>query len=275
MANTIITLKNITFTYPETEKPVIEKLSLHIPAGVTSIMGQNGTGKSTVMLIAAGRIIPQEGETEILGKNTREFTDENQRNEYCSFIYQNMEFETEETIEELLNFVYQQGFHKDKKDGLVDELITVFELEEVRGKKIQELSKGGIQRAVIAFSLLYGSKIIIMDEPIFALEDNQKHKVMHYLVEYAQKYQVSILYSVHEFEITQKYSDNMILVFKASEGEGKRFKVGPTKELFAREILEDAYQVPFASLHQKEHLYREHLMTREKLRKAVEKKEEN
>lgn len=275
MNKTIITLNNITFTYPETEKPVIQDLTLELPAGVTSIMGQNGTGKSTLMLLAGGRVIPQEGTVTLLGKDSRDFSDENERNEYCSFIYQNMELETDESLEELFRFIYESGFHKEKNEDFIEELFDVFELAEDRNLKMQELSKGGIQRAVIAFSLLYGSKMIIMDEPVFALEEHQRHQVMKYLVKYARQYNVSILYSVHEFEITEKYSDNLIFAYKKPDDQGRRFKVGPTKELFKREQIEEVYQVPFVSLHQKEHLYREHLMTREKLRKAALKKEEN
>ena len=65
----IISIKNILFGYQE-DKDVFKDFSIDIPAGVTTFIGQNGTGKSTLMLLAAGRILPEEGEITILEKNT-------------------------------------------------------------------------------------------------------------------------------------------------------------------------------------------------------------
>ena len=48
----------------------------------------------------------------------------------------------------------------------------------------------------MAFSLLYGSRILMMDEPIFALEERQKSRIMEFLVD------LSLFYSVHELEIS-------------------------------------------------------------------------
>lgn len=49
----------------------------------------------------------------------------------------------------------------------------------------QTLSEGQLQRAIIAFSLLYGSRVIMMDEPVFALEDRQKDRTFESLMHYA------------------------------------------------------------------------------------------
>ena len=193
---------------------VFKDLSLELPTGIISLIGQNGTGKSTFLLLASGAAVPDEGTVTIDGIDTRELQNESERQRHTSFIFQNMEFETEETIGDLLPFVYANGFHAEKTQGFTDELVRVFELEGCLTKRTQEVSKGELQRTIIAFSLLYGSRTLLMDEPIFALEPYQKERAMDFLTNYARVNDVSIYYSVHELDLSQKYSDYLIVFYK-------------------------------------------------------------
>ncbi|MBT3272697.1 MAG: ATP-binding cassette domain-containing protein [Spirochaetales bacterium] len=259
--DSIIKLENIDYTYPDEEQPVFTQLDISLPPGVTSLMGQNGTGKSTLLLLAAGRLFAQKGVVEILGKDSRELESEEERNEYVSFIYQNMEFDTEGTTEELLEFIYENGFQEDKNRKLLLDVIDVFELGESLGKPLQHVSKGEMQRAILAFSLLYGSKIIMMDEPVFALEEHQKKQAMEYMANYSRLRGVHLLYSAHEIEITEQYSDNVILFHKDGS-----IGIGSTKATLTDENIENAYELPRAMLYQKEHLYRDNLVELSRIR---------
>jgi iron complex transport system ATP-binding protein len=252
-----IRLENLSFYYPESEQLVFNDLSLDLPKGITTLIGQNGTGKSTLLLLSAGILLPQEGNVYLRGIDTRNLREEQERQRHVSFVYQNMEFETEENIGDLLDYVYENGFHETKDPELITELIEVCELEKLLSKKTQEVSKGQLQRTIIAFSLLYGSKIIMMDEPIFALEEYQKHRIMKYLIEYARSRDLSLYYSVHELDISQTYSDYLLLFHKNG-----RIELGPTKELYNRKNIEEAYEVPYIMLKRKEAIYREALRER-------------
>jgi ABC-type cobalamin/Fe3+-siderophores transport system ATPase subunit len=252
-----IILDNITFGYPETKRPVFKHLSLSLPAGVISFVGQNGTGKSTLFLLAGGVLLPQEGRVLIQSVDTQHLREEEKRQQYVSLIYQNMEFETGETIESLLHFVYGKGHCENKSDDFLYELIKIFELNPVLNKKTQDISKGELQRTILAFSLLYGSKIVMMDEPVFAMEQYQKEKAMRFIHDYSKKSGISIFYSVHELDLTEKYSEFMLLFYKNG-----KIHLGPTRELFTKENLEEAYQIPYTMLKTKETLYRELLEKR-------------
>ncbi len=252
-----VRLTGVSFAYPETDGMVFGDLSLSLPKGLVTLVGQNGTGKSTLLLLASARLYPTRGKVEILGRDSSELTDENERNRYVSFIYQNMEFETEEPIGALMDFVYEHGFHTARDPGLIKVLTSVLELSGVLNKKTQEVSKGELQRAIIAFSLLYGSRIIMMDEPIFALEDRHKLQVMGFLKEYALERSISIYYSIHEFEISRGYSDWALLFYK-----DRSIRLGRTDEMLTRSRIEEAYEIPYGMLYRKEHLYREALNAR-------------
>jgi ABC-type cobalamin/Fe3+-siderophores transport system ATPase subunit len=200
-------------------------------------------------------VLPTEGRVLIRGTDTRELADEAARLELVSFIYQNMEFETEEPIGQLLEYVLESGLREKGGRALMAALVDAFELAPVLERKTQEVSKGELQRTILAFSLLYGSPILAMDEPIFALEDRQKTKAMGYLKALAAKGCVSLYYSVHELDISKDYSDHVLLFSKDAPP-----RIGPTSEIFTREIIEEAYEVPFDMLKKREELYRKYLV---------------
>jgi ABC-type cobalamin/Fe3+-siderophores transport system ATPase subunit len=249
-----IRLEKVSYYYPETEQLVFNDLSIELPKGVTTLVGQNGTGKSTLLLLAAGILLPVEGTVYLQEIDTRDLREEQERQRYVSFVYQNMEFETEETIGDLLEYVHENGFHETKDSGLVSNLVDVCELNKVLRKKPQDVSKGELQRTIVAFSLLYGSRIIMLDEPIFALEEYQKHRIMDFLVDYSRAQEVSLYYSVHELDISEKYSDYLLLFHKNG-----KLELGQTKQLFTKGNIEEAYEVPYIMLKRKEAIYREAL----------------
>ena len=89
------------------------------------------------------------------------------------------------------------------------------------------------------------------DEPIFALEDRQKERAMEYLCAYARREGVGRYFSLHELDLSRRYSDHLLLF-----GRGSPPRLGPTAELFTRETIERAYEVPFELLKTREAFYR-------------------
>ncbi len=250
--DTEIRFEGVSFRFEDGDVDVVHGLDLELPGGVVSLIGQNGTGKTTLLLLASGRLLPTEGRVLIRGRDTRELTEESERQSLVSFVYQNMEFETELPIGELLSYVREHGLQPDK--GNIEELIDVFELGPVLGRRTQEVSKGELQRAILAFSLLYGSPILAMDEPIFALEDRQKKRVMEFLLGRVRRDGLSLYYSLHELDLSREYSDYLLLFFRDAQP-----RLGPTSEMFNRQTIEQAYEIPFDFLKRREELYRSYL----------------
>ena len=176
-----VVFESVRFRYDDGDEDIFAGLDLELPPGIVSLVGQNGTGKSTLLLLASGRLLPTEGRVLIRGIDTRSLRDEQDRQKLVSFVYQNMEFDTEEPIGRLLRVVKESGLLRDDPADPVPELVEVFELQPLLGRRAQEVSKGELQRTILAFCLLYGSPLVAMDEPIFALEDRQKKKAMAYL----------------------------------------------------------------------------------------------
>ncbi len=234
-----------------TRTPVFDGLDLALPRGIVSLVGRNGTGKSTLLALAAGSIVPDAGRVLVNGTDTRDLRDEAERQRFVSYVFQNMEFETEAPIGGLLEAVHEAGFRAGKRPGFVAELVEAFELSPVLGRRTQEVSKGELQRVILAFSLLYGSPLLAMDEPIFALEDRQKERALEYLAAYARREGVGLYLCLHELDLSRKYSDHLLLFSR-----GAPPRIGPTAEMFTREAIERAYEVPFDLLKKREALYR-------------------
>lgn len=264
---------DVTFTYPPIEgdldengkqrisEPVFEHFSGQLPGGCfVSLVGQNGCGKSTLLMLASGRILPDSGSISFLGKNPAILSEE-QKNLLASVIYQNMEFESDEPVKNLLAQVYANGSYKAKacaiqnnQKDLLAEVIEVFELSSILEHGLSKLSKGELQRVILAFSLLYGSAAVFMDEPMFAMEEKQKESALTYLKEFIKATGTTIYCSMHELDLTKKFADQVILFYP-----GRNMAVGTVQEVLTDQDLEKAYNIPAAMLKNKESLTREQL----------------
>lgn len=256
-----ITFENVSFTYPESETktPVFSHFSGTIPAGFTSLIGPNGTGKTTFMMLASGRLVPQEGCCMLFGKNPALLAEE-QKNLLASVIYQNMEFESTQKVEELLSYVYANGAYKGNaksirsSQDLFSEVLDVFEIKNVLGHGLTQLSKGEIQRVLLAFSILYGSASLFMDEPLFAMEPKQKKTSLAYLREFSEATKTPVYISMHELELTREFADQVLLFYP-----NRDMDLGTVEEVMTNEALEKAYGVPATMLSHSESMTREEL----------------
>lgn len=268
-----ISFEDVSFSYPLVEgdldengkqiipQPVFDHFTGVIPAGFTSLIGPNGSGKSTFMMLASGRLVPQSGKVNLFGQNVT-FLDEEKKNLLASVIYQNMEFESDEKVSALLSFVYSHGALKGnaksirgKEKDLLSETIEVFELSGVLNHGLAELSKGEIQRVLLAFSMLYGSASVFMDEPLFAMEPRQKISALEYIRDFCAATKTAVFISMHELDLTRQFAENVLLFYP-----NRDMDYGSPEEVLTNEALEKAYGVPAAMLKDKESFTREQLI---------------
>jgi iron complex transport system ATP-binding protein len=230
-------------------KNIFEHFTAELPPSFVSLIGPNGSGKTTLMLLASGRLLPTSGTARLFGIDTKTLTNEEERNLLASFIYQNMELETDETVGDLLQSIFENGQHPKENLFLVQEAIDALSLEASLEKKLSALSKGEMQRSLIAFSILYGSRSIFMDEPLFALEYTQKEEALSYIQSYSRRFQIPVYIAMHELELSRKWADNVLLIFP-----NRDMSLGSPEEVLTAEDLEKAYGIPAAMLKESERL---------------------
>ena len=298
---------DVDFTYPPVEeydengevfvqesKPVFEHFTAELPEGFVSLVGPNASGKSTLMMLASGRLCPSSGMVKLFETDTREFfpviritkteegetqeiaqprKTEEEKNILASVIYQNMEFETSEKVEELLKQVFENGEFQGKtpaefgSENIFEKVIEVFELKEILDRSISGISKGELQRTLLGFSVLYGSKSIFMDEPLFAMEYYQKEKALSFLVDYSKKMNVSIYISMHEIELSKKFAPLVLLFYP-----DRNMDLGTPEEVLTDEALEKSYGVPASQLRNTERLTRSQMIEATRVEKEMEEK---
>ena len=266
-----IEFRDVTFAYPPIEgdldqggkqiipSPVFDHFSATLPAAFTSVIGPNACGKSTLLLLASGRLIPSRGKALLFGEDIAALSEE-KRNLLASVIYQNMEFETNDKVSSLLAFVYENGSLKANAKGvrgseLFGEVVDVFELDAVMDRGLSELSKGENQRVLLAFSLLYGSASVFMDEPMFAMEDRQKDSCLSYLRDFCEATGTPIFVSMHELDLTRKFAQKVLLIHP-----NKDMDYGTPDEVMTSSDLEKAYGIPAAMLKHSEDMTRQLLL---------------
>jgi ABC-type multidrug transport system ATPase subunit len=239
--------------------PVFSGLTMKLPSGFVFMVGPNGIGKSTLMLLAAARLFPAKGEIRIYGESTLQFVDaalepdvEERRNRLVSFVYQNMEFETELSLGDILEMVARNSVDESAAGDRFREIIAAADLTDRLTARMQELSKGEMQRGIVAMSLLYGSPIVMMDEPVFAVEPHRAEKLFEYLRAVCRERGLAIYTSVHDVRLAQQFADKVVLMH--TDG---LIEAGDPAVLLARDRLEQAFKAPWDTLYRRQSLYRD------------------
>ncbi len=257
-----IAFRDISFGYPAPDGsvsdeavPLFSGLNLELSGGFTFLVGPNGIGKTTLMLLAGARIFPESGIVTIDGRDSRDFLEaglnpeiEQQRNELVSFVYQNMELETDEPIGAVLSMV--------ARNGADQSVVEAAGLEGRLNVRMHELSKGEMQRAIVAMAVLYGSPVVMMDEPVFAVEPHRAERLFMWLKDYCRRSGVDMYTSVHDVELARKFAHSVVLFHQDGLVE-----TGPAEELLTRERLEAAFKAPWDTLYRRQNLYRDLLLS--------------
>lgn len=182
-----IVLENVSFSY-ENENKLFDKLNLQIKKNkIIGIAGGSGKGKTTLINLLAGFLIPDSGEIKVDNRNIHENASGWQNNIGIvqqeiylldDTIKKNIAFGVEETQidKEKVYKVLESVELKNFVDNLPEKEETIV------GEKGQKISVGQKQRIGIARALYSNKKIIILDEPSSNLDSNTEYKVFDYKI---------------------------------------------------------------------------------------------
>ncbi len=168
-----ISTKNLNISYGNID--IVKDLNLEIPKGkITTIIGSNGCGKSTILKTIARIIQPKSGDIYVNNKNIKEQNPKDLA-KMMAVLPQSPQAPSGLTVEELIaygRFPHQKGFGKLKKEDndIVTWALKSTGIEEFRDRPIQALSGGQRQRAWIAMALAQQTDILILDEPTTYLD---------------------------------------------------------------------------------------------------------
>ena len=244
-----IELKDVYFQYNKISEPTIRDLSFKVYKGeIYSILGGNGTGKSTTLSLVARQRKPQRGKIFINNIEIKKYNNKSLYENNLALLPQNPQslfvFETvREDLEEVLILKNKDREYIDKEVKRVSKLLDIEHLLEHHP---YDLSGGELQRAGMAKVMLLNPKIILLDEPTKGLDAYCKEEIGKMLMK-LRDMGVAIVVVSHDIEFSARYSDRCAMFFDGSivsEGTPKEFFLGnnfytTVSNRIARNIFED------------------------------------
>ena len=200
-----VELINIVKKYGQQE--VLNSFSLDIEKGkCLAVMGESGSGKSTIAKIIIGLEKPNSGEVKIFDKDI-EFLFQNSYNAL------NPRMTVEDLIYEPLQFSTDIDV-KDKREFILELLKQVELAPELLTRRRDELSGGQLQRVCLARALSTKPQIIIFDESLSGLDPLVQDKILDLLYKIQKEYNLTYIFISHDFRLCYFLADRIILIDK-------------------------------------------------------------
>ena len=239
--NKVLTVQNLSFSYPNCDE-VLQNISFSVDKGsVVTILGQNGTGKTTLLNCILGFLNNYSGNILVMGKPVQSYT----RRELASllaFVPQLSSVQFDYTVREfvLMGFSSQIGIFSvpDKKmHKQVDETLESLGLSHLSDRSIRTLSGGELQLTYIARALSQNPQIIVLDEPTSALDYAKGYMVLK-LVKKLQKDGYTIILTCHNPDYAFYFMDNTAAFLRNGE-----FCFGKTESILTDALLSQIYGI--------------------------------
>ena len=232
----MIEVKNLTKRYGN--HLAVDHLNFTVESGkIYGFLGPNGAGKSTTMNIMTGYLGATEGQVLIDGHDILKEPEEAKKN--IGYLPEIPPLYMEMTVREYLEFAAElKGIKKDKREPQIEEVIRLAKLRAVENRLIQNLSKGYKQRVGLAQAVLGFPEIIILDEPTSFLDIRHKLELLAILKKMVLEKQMTVIMSLHELDLAQKISDQVICV----HGDHIE-KYGAPEEIFTSDYIRKLYGI--------------------------------
>ncbi|MGE8204214.1 ATP-binding cassette domain-containing protein [Heyndrickxia sp. NPDC080065] len=201
----VLEVRNLTKNYKG--KKAVDSISFSLEEGkCTALLGPNGAGKTTTLNMISGLISPTSGTTRSQANPIQ--TD---LRYLIGYLPQYPSFFDWMSGEEYLRFVGQlTNINKLALEHRIDELIEMVSLSEGRNRRIGQYSGGMKQRLGIAQALIHKPKILILDEPVSALDPFGRREVIELMRRL--KNETTILFSTHILNDAEEVCDNVLFL---------------------------------------------------------------
>src|SRR6056297_3282749 len=223
------------------EKTVaVKDVSFKMDQGkVISLIGESGSGKTTIGRLILKLLKPTEGK---LYYNGQDITDINSKREKKAYykkvqaIFQDpfSSFNPLFRIDRIFNMLFN-SFMKDVKDrkSLIEQALESVNLnpKRIMNKFPHQLSGGQLQRLLIARALLMDVDILIADELISMLDASTRIGVLNLLVETCKKHGMSVIFITHDLNLGYYISDESLIMYK-----GRLVERGDTKKIYENAV---------------------------------------
>ena len=237
MANdNIIKIKNVSFFYPESDAPAIDNISFNVKRGSwTSIIGHNGSGKSTIIRLINGLLVPDENGNPSIEVDGIKLTDDTvwEVRNRVGIVFQNPDnqFVGATVADDVAFGLENRGIPHSEMVKIVPEAIKAVGMSEYANSEPANLSGGQKQRVAIAGILAIKPKIIVLDEATSMLDPEGRNQILSIVQDMKDKYDLTVISITHD--IDEANMADQVLVMN----DGKLITQGSTKTVFSQVSL--------------------------------------
>ncbi|MBR5646586.1 MAG: ABC transporter ATP-binding protein [Treponema sp.] len=205
----MLEIKNLVKAYNNVT--ILDDISVKIEdSEIVSILGPSGSGKTTLLNIILGLVNPDSGS---LFFNEKEITKTRMESRGFNIVFQ--DYALFPNLNAYKNITY--GLKNKKNISTqeeVDNLIDLLELRDHLEKKIDNLSGGQKQRVALARTLVMKPKILLLDEPLSALDGVIKESIKQKIVTVAKEFKLTTIIVTHDPEEALTISDRVLILNK-------------------------------------------------------------
>ena len=214
-------------------------VAFEVPAGVTALFGPSGSGKTTIVNAVAGVLQPDHGRITLAG---RTLLDSGQainlppHRRRVGYVFQEARLFAHLTVRQ--NLLYGRWFAPKAGPVSFDQVVQMLDIATLLQRRPQGLSGGERQRIAIGRALLAAPDILLMDEPLAALDEARKAEILPHIEHLRDQTALPILYVSHSVSEVARLAGTVVLL-----DAGRIMRAGPVAEVFS-----DPFAVTYAGL---------------------------
>ncbi len=229
---------NIPFRYELAFDSFQLSVDSSFPAhGVTAIFGHSGCGKSTLLRCIAGLEKPQQAYLKLNGKSWDDSSNGTRLESHqrrIGYVFQEASLFPHLSVIKNIEYGVKRSKHSDSADQM-SQAIELLDIENLLSRKPERLSGGERQRVAIARALTVCPELLLMDEPLAALDMPRKREILPFLQRVHREMEIPVLYVSHSPAEIKRLADYLIVM-----EEGRVVAKGSLEET-TQYLLEEDY----------------------------------
>ena len=245
-AETLLAVRNLTYSY-DGEKNALEDVSFDVKRGeFVSVLGKNGSGKSTITKLVMGVIEPDQGSMILNGQDLNELTIF-ERSQKVGVVMQNPNHMISHHMifDEVAFGLRNRGVEEKQVEAKVLEVLELCGLSKYRHWPIEALSYGQKKRVTIASILALEPELLILDEPTAGQDYRNYTSMLSFIEKLNRELGITVMIISHDMHLVLEYTTRSIVI-----ADSKLIADAPMTEVFSSPALLDQANLTTTSLYE-------------------------
>ncbi|NOI71123.1 ABC transporter ATP-binding protein [Vibrio owensii] len=245
-AETLLAVRNLTYSY-DGEKNALEDVSFDVKRGeFVSVLGKNGSGKSTITKLVMGVIEPDQGSMILNGQDLNELTIF-ERSQKVGVVMQNPNHMISHHMifDEVAFGLRNRGVEEKQVEAKVLEVLELCGLSKYRHWPIEALSYGQKKRVTIASILALEPELLILDEPTAGQDYRNYTSILSFIEKLNRELGITVMIISHDMHLVLEYTTRSIVI-----ADSKLIADAPMTEVFSSPALLDQANLATTSLYE-------------------------